>query len=433
MQKLIAALFSLLLITFLTFPAQARPDRIVLGYSATWRDPNSPAECYNYDAITHLARAFLIPHPDGKIEVPDGYFNPTMESLARKHGVKLLMSLGGEASNADNWLSIARHQNYFRNFCDNLDKLLADHGYDGIDIDWEPSAVTTEDGLSFVSFLKSLRARFPDRIITTALGASEYWVGHFSWKEVTDNVDYVNVMTYDYSGGWGGRAAYASNLFPAGAYLPKPTLSVDEGMKNLIDNHKVPPAKLLMGMTFWPSRFSVDHIGDHFPINGPGYSMNITYAQAMYLLRAGDYADFWDEKAAMPYMERTAGGSVVCYENPKSIARKCDYAAKLGCAGVMIWHLGADLDGDKAPLMDAIAKSCGAPPQTFPRQILELQLSDLQSQIQQLKPQSTEVSAPKMSELSLDQLQALAAQLETKWASLQDQLWQQDAPQHMKK
>ena len=202
----------------------------MVGYSATWRDPDSPPECYNFDAVTYLARAFLVPHPDGTVETPDGYFNKTMESLAREHGVKLLMSLGGEASNADNWLSIARNPKYFQNFCDNLDKLLADHGYDGIDIDWEPSATTTEDGVAYTSFLKSLRDRFPSRIITTALGASEYWIGHFSWKDVADNVDYVNVMTYDYSGGWGGRADYCSNLFPAGAYAPKPTLSVAEGM-----------------------------------------------------------------------------------------------------------------------------------------------------------------------------------------------------------
>jgi chitinase len=439
MQKLVLSFISLLLIAFLASAAQGRPNRIVLAYSATWRDADTPAETYNYDAITHLARAFLTPHPDGTIEIPDGYFNANMESLARKHGVKLLMSLGGEASNADNWLSIARNRKYFQNFCGNLEKLLADHGYDGIDIDWEPSAVTTEDGSAFVSFMKQLRAHFPDRIITTALGASEYWIGHFSWKEVTDSVDYVNVMTYDYSGGWGGRAAYASNLFPAGAYSPEPTLSVEEGMKNLIGNHKVSPAKLLMGMTFWPSRFSVDHIGDHFPINGPGYSMNITHAQAMYLLRTGKYADFWDEKAAMPYMERTGGGSVVCYESPKSIQRKCEYAAKLGCAGVMIWHVGADVCGEKAPLMDAVAESCGVAKQIFPRQIFEQQVSDLQNQIQQLKSQLShvkaagEVNSAKMSELSMDQLHALFSQMEITWGSLQDQLWRQDAPPHATK
>lgn len=437
MQKLVSSFAALLLTMAFSTPAQARPDRVVLGYSATWRDPNSPPETYNYDAITYLARAFLTPHPDGTIETPDGYFNKTMESLARGHGVKLLMSLGGEASNADNWLSIARHPEYLRHFCDSLQKLLADHGYDGIDIDWEPSAVTTEDGVAYISLLKGLRARFPDRIITTALGASEYWIGHFSWKDVVDNVDYVNVMTYDYSGGWGGRAAYASNLFPAGAYSPEPTLSVEEGMKNLIENHQAPPAKLLMGLTFWPSRFSVDHIGDHFPVNGPGYSMNITCADTMCLLRTGHYAEFWDEKAAMPYLERTGGGSVVCYESPRSIRRKCDYAAKLGCAGIMIWHLGADVYEDKAPLMDALAESCGVAKQIFPPQIVEQQIADRENQIQQMKSQLTHATAAAddgpISQSASNSSNLSAVRVETEWGLLQDQLWQEEAPQHAKK
>jgi chitinase len=408
----------------------------VLGYSATWRDGESPADCYDFDSLTHLARAFLVPHPDGKVEVPAGYFNPTVESMARQHGVKLLMSIGGEASNADNWLSIARHPEYFQRFCDDLAKLLADHGYDGIDIDWEPSATTTEDGLAFTSFLANLRARFPRQIITTALGASEYWIGHFNWKEITDNVDYVNVMTYDYSGGWGGRAAFCSNLFPAGVYSPEPMLSVDEGMTNLIDNHKVPPGKLLMGMTFWPSRFSVDHIGDRFPVNGAGWSMNITYADAMCLLDSGKYTDHWDEKAAAPYLERTGGGSVVAYESPRSISRKCEYAAKIGCAGVMIWHVGADLYGDRTPLMDAVAKSCAAPPQNPSRNVLEEYVADLQHRYDNLKSRAEDGSEPVdnrqaiegLSKLPDEQLQKRAAELEQQWASLQDQRWLQEAP-----
>ena len=281
-----------------------------------------------------------------------------------------------------------------------------------------PRPLPLKTGRRISRFLKGLRARFPDRIITTALGASEYWIGHFSWKDVTDNVDYVNVMTYDYSGGWGGRAAYASNLFPAGAYSPEPTLSVEEGMKNLIENHKVPPAKLLMGITFWPSRFAVDHIGDHFPINGPGYSMNITYADTMCLLRTGRYTESWDEKAAMPYLQRTGGGSVICYENPRSIRLKCEYAAKLGCAGIMIWHLGADVYEDKAPLMDAVAESCGVAKQTFPPQIVEQQIAERENQNQQMK-----------SHLGV----ASASAVETEWGLLQDQLWQDEAPQHAKK
>jgi chitinase len=436
MQKLIPLIAAALTMAFIASFARAMPSRVVLGYSATWRDPDSPPEFYNYDAVTYIARSFLVPHPDGTVEVPTGYFNKSLKEMAHTHGVKLLMSLGGEASNADNWLSIARHPEHFARFCDQLDQLLKDQGYDGIDIDWEPSATTAEDAAAFTSFMKALRARFPHQTITTALGASEYWIGHFNWKDITDNVDFVNVMTYDYSGAWGGRAGYTSGLFPAGAYTPDPDLSASEGMKNLIKNHHVPPEKLLMGITFWAVRFGVDHIGDHFPVNAPGYTYDITYAETMSLLSGGAYKNFWDDKAAMPYLQRTAGGSVIVYENPKSILHKCEYAGKIGCPGIMIWHLGSDVQGDRAPLMDEVAKFNGVHGNKFPRSAIEQQLAELQSDIGQLKHSSKPDNGLGSSELppvagasslSADQLEKLFRQMESDWASLQDQVWQQEA------
>jgi chitinase len=417
--------------------ALARPDRVVLGYSAMWHDSDDPVECYNYDALTHLARAFLVPHPDGSVEAPPGYFNPSMETLARRHNVKLLMSLGGEAENADNWLSIARHPQYQRRFLDDLGKLMADHGYDGVDIDWEPSPLSDDDGAAYTALLKSARTRFPRAIITTALPASEYWISHHSWPDVLSSVDYVNVMVYDYSGGWGGKAAYSSNLYPPGVYPPQPQFSVAQGMTNLVQNHQAPPAKLLMGITFWSSRFRVDHIGGDFPKNAPGFSVNITYAQTMALLASGIYRDFWDEKAAMPYLERTAGGSVVCYESPRSIQQKCQYARQSAFAGVMIWHVGADMDGAHAPLMDAVAQSFGAAAQEFPRDVLQRQIQDRRSQIDQLRaklpgsPSGASDSA-KSNSLSEAQLEDIYAQVQKRWGSLQDQLWQIEASKHGK-
>jgi chitinase len=252
--------------------------------SFSWHDPIWPPQYYNYDALTHLARSFLTPRPDGTIAVPDDFFNSTMELLARQHHVKLLLSLGGEADNADNWVSIARHPEYLHRFLSELGQLMSDHGYDGVDIDWEPSPLTNEDGVAYTTLLKSLRAKFPKATLTTALPAGEYWISHFSWQDICASMDYVNVMVYDYSGGWGGRAAYASNLFPPGVYTRNAGYSVQEGMQNLITHHKIPPAKLLMGTTFWASRFAAGHIGDRFPINAPDYSVNITYSQTLALL-----------------------------------------------------------------------------------------------------------------------------------------------------
>jgi chitinase len=401
----------------LSSPAIAAPTRVVLGYSAAWFDSTCPPQAYNYDALTHLARSFLMPRPDGTLDVPPDFFNPAMESLARSHHVKLLMSIGGESETADHWLSVARHPQYLQRFIDRLDQLMAEHHYDGIDIDWEPSALIDEDGLAYTTMLKALRARFPKAVLTTALNAGDYWISHHSWKDVCDSVDYVNVMVYIYSGAWGGQAAYASNLFPPGAYPPEPEYSVDEGMRNLIDHHHVPPAKLLMGVTFWGSQFCVDHVGDSFPKNKPGYSSNLTYGQTMDLLATGRYRQMWDEKAAMPYAERTTSGSVICYEDARSIRLKCQHARKLGCAGVMIWHVGADVYGRHAPLMDAIAESFGASPQVLSADVLPAQIASIKSDLQRLRATAPATIQP---DANVEDVRKILGQA---WAERQDQAW----------
>jgi hypothetical protein len=142
----------------------------------------------------------------------------------------------------------------------------------------------------------------------------------------------------------------------------------------------------------------------------------------------------------MPYLERTGGGSVVCYENPQSIRRKCEYAKEIGCAGIMIWHIGADLDGEHAPLMDALAQSCGASPQVFAREILEKQIIDLQAQIRKTKillnqePVKTPqpAAAQDVSALPTEQLEPLGLKLEKEWGLLQDHFSQTQAIRHGK-
>src|SRR5579859_3802228 len=87
----------------------AKPDHVVLGYSSYWFDDLYPPESYNYGALTHIARAFLVPHSDGHIPVPTHYFDPILSQEAKSHGVKLIASLGGGAAGSDAWFSIAKN------------------------------------------------------------------------------------------------------------------------------------------------------------------------------------------------------------------------------------------------------------------------------------------------------------------------------------
>src|SRR4051812_38139321 len=85
---------------------KATAPAVVLGYSAAWTDGTYPPSAYDYASLTHIARSFLNPHPDGHITDSGGFWNDDLERLAHQHGIKLLASVGGAAPDANHWLSL---------------------------------------------------------------------------------------------------------------------------------------------------------------------------------------------------------------------------------------------------------------------------------------------------------------------------------------
>lgn len=123
-------------------PKTAAKPAVILGYSASWVDAVYPPAAYDYSGLTHIARSFLLPHADGSLTSASDYWSDDLEQGAHAHGVKLLASVGGAADNANEWLGMARDAAAKQRFFDSLEALIAAHHYDGVDIDWEPSALS---------------------------------------------------------------------------------------------------------------------------------------------------------------------------------------------------------------------------------------------------------------------------------------------------
>jgi hypothetical protein len=94
----------------------------------------------------------------------------------------------------------------------------------------------------------------------------------------------------------------------------------------------------------------------------------------------------------------------------------------------MIWHIGADVYRQQAPLMDAVAQSFGVVAPLLPREILMKQIVDLQEK----DGQAAESGAANLSNLSVDKLNDLREQLGIKSGIAQDQVWQAEAAQRLK-
>jgi chitinase len=352
--------------------SRQRPDRVVLAYSASWFDNVYPPEAYDYGAITHIARSFLTPHADGTISDGGTFWDPKLAELAKKNGVKLLAAIGGGgASTAEPWLAMARSPEARKRFFDNLEKLITEHGYDGVDIDWEPSAQTDPDQKTFTEFMQALRPRFPKWIITTALSPSEWSAKHISWKEVAANVDYINVMDYDYAGGWTGHSAHNTNLYPPADFNDKDGIWIDEHIKNLLGKYGVAPNKLLLGLAFYGLEFSTDKMGQDYRPDERAKGVGVQYSAISTMLASKDYKTSWDRGAHVPYLERISGGQTISYDDAKSITEKIGYAKQHGMSGIMIWNLGGDVASGKPVLLDTVAQSVGVTPEDPPLKYLQ--------------------------------------------------------------
>jgi chitinase len=347
-------------------PKAARPA-VVLGYSAAWTDGSYPPSAYDYGAYTHIARSFLKPHADGHISDAGGFWSEDLEKGAHAHGVKLLAALGGAQPDASNWLGMARDPAARERFFNELEALITQHKYDGVDIDWEPSAQTDPDQATFTEFMQALRKRFPKWTITTALGVGDWNAKHISWREVAASVDYVNLMTYVFAGPWTGHSAHNAPLEVPSSFQDDSKLTVASGTREIIEKYGVPAAKITVGLAFYGIQFSTDRIGQPFPVRARYKGEEISFTQIQRLLERPEYQSYWDDGGKVPYLQRKTGGHTLSYDDPRSIAEKCAFASRLGVAGVMVWYVGGDAVRGQPVLQQSLARTYGlpvAPPNT---------------------------------------------------------------------
>lgn len=343
-----------------SLPKAARPA-VVLGYSASWTDGTYPPSAYDYGSLTHIARSFLKPHADGHITGSDGFWNEDLERLAHQHGVKLLAAIGGAAPDANHWLAMVRDPAARERFFTELDALISNHHYDGVDIDWEPSAQTDADQATYTEFMQALRKRFPKWVITTALGTGDWNAKHISWREVAASVDYINLMTYVFAGAWTGHSAHNAALGTPSSFVDDSRLTVAGNTREIIERYGVPAEKITVGLAFYGIQFSTDRMGQPFPPRARYKGEELTYTQVERLTQRSEYQTLWDEGGKVPFLQRKVGGHTLSYDDPRSIAEKCAFASQLGVGGVMIWYVGGDLVRGRPALQHALAKTYGLP------------------------------------------------------------------------
>ena len=200
----------------------AAPPKRLLGYYPEWSKYNNPPYVYSsdqipYNQLTHISHAFVLltTKADGTLKVPTGFIEPALITKAHAAGVKVLVSIGGgDGIQGPRFNRMARVEAYRQAFVHNVRAFLRKYGYDGVDIDWEiPNA---KDMSNCTTLMQELRNELPvgQWLISMATPSDpRSWGEGFDIPALAPLVDFMNVMTYDFTGSWAGFAGLNSPLF----------------------------------------------------------------------------------------------------------------------------------------------------------------------------------------------------------------------------
>lgn len=132
---------------------------------------------------------------------------------------------------------------------------LEEHGFDGVDIDWEyPVAPDRsgrpEDLQNFITFLQNLRRAltlgYRRYGLSIAIPAGYYYLQNYNIVELAKSVDWFNLMTYDYHGIWD-----ANNPDVGSVVLAHTNLTDIKRSLNLLWRANIDPQQVNLGLAFY--------------------------------------------------------------------------------------------------------------------------------------------------------------------------------------
>jgi chitinase len=350
----------------------------VFGYYAGYEYWQMSPEQVDWSGVNCIIHFAADPHGDGTIDLNRFQLFPArieqMVQLARDNEACVLLTVGG-ANTKWAFAEATANATVRAKLVENIVDAVAQHGYDGVDIDWEP--LQDSDQAQFTAFIRELRARLdaavPGAMLTAAVpiewGTLEAKRTTSMVASVIDELDFIHLMAYALAGPWGGWVTWHNSaLYNGGATFPKGTkeLPSAELMVEQYAAAGVPYNKMTLGLAFFGKIWQGGKGTPTGGVTAPRQSWTTKPTmsgehQYHRIIARKDFRgnDRWDDSAKNPYVSVNKSGSAndlfIPYENPRSIQEKVRYAAERGLAGVMIWELRGDFLPDGShPLVSAL-------------------------------------------------------------------------------
>ncbi|KAK9130479.1 hypothetical protein Sjap_010966 [Stephania japonica] len=266
----------------------------------------------------------------------------------KKPWAKALLSIGGGASNSSAFAAIAANPSLRATFIASTINVARNYGFDGLDLDWEFPA-TQQDMSNLATLFAEWRTAVNKESVTSSrprrprllLSAAVYFASNFFLsstprafpaESINKNLDFVNVMCYDYHGSWDTSATGAHALL----YDRTSNISTSYGVGSWI-SAGVGPRKVVMGLPLYGRTWqlkdpAVHGIGAPAVGVGPGAGGVLTFREIVDFNGRNKATTVYDADTISTYS--FAGNAWIGYDGVWSVRGKVQYAKARGLASI---------------------------------------------------------------------------------------------------
>ncbi|XP_078034702.1 endochitinase-like [Augochlora pura] len=349
---------------FLAIAASAFAENKIICYYESWAKYNPgpgkfPITSLDVNLCTHVIYSFIGVQRNGLFRLLDDASDLThFANYVKSHGAKALLSVGGASEKSRRFSNIAADPASRARFVTSAVHHLQRHNFDGLDVDWEypnQNGGREEDKNNYIQLLRELKNAFAEHhwSLSAAVGAEEDSASRsYKIREVAEQLDFINVMTYDFNGYWNGYTGMNSPLY-ASVRDSRDSYDWQLNINSSIHywlNQGAPAHKLILGVPFYGITFTLKDAGQHHlhvPTSGPGIKGpytndegNIGYNELCVELKNGGWTVVRTRYEKVPYAYK--GNQWISYDDPRSIRHKAGFAKHHNLGGVMIWSVDTD-------------------------------------------------------------------------------------------
>ena len=345
------------------------------------------------DKLTHINYAFANISPSGECVLGDpwadvdktypgdtwdqplaGNFYQLLLLKEQHPHLKTLISIGGWTWSG-NFSAVAMTEASRQQFVSSCLMFVTDYGFDGIDVDWEypvggglnPGVPADKENytLLMAEFRNQLNALTEstgkDYLLTIAAPAGPTTLENLEVVELAVILDWINLMTYDFHGGWDSKTNFNAALYPttddpAGGAAGR---TLHEAVQTYL-SLGVPSEKIVVGTAFYGRGWG----GVPTTNNGLYQTASGTVPPGTWEAGVFDYSDLkanyvgqgdwvrsFHAEALVPWIYSASQQVFISYDDQESVQAKIDYVNEHQLGGMMNWELSADRDADLLNLM----------------------------------------------------------------------------------